>query len=125
MNEVEISINPLAEFLEASDYRKRTIIKEQLNPDPVRIPYYQRARSSIAKSIMDNGNRTHIEDAKNLLVQKIPVKNWQRSDKVNSLSALDLWEKMTLPDFVQKKHLEPVKTKAKKKPAKPAKLLRS
>lgn len=44
MNQIIISINPLAEFLEASESRKKKIVEEQLNPDPVRIPYYQKAR---------------------------------------------------------------------------------
>lgn len=113
MKDFVISINPLAEFIEASDNRKKTIVAEQLNPDPVRIPYYQRAKSSIAKTIMDNGNQKYIVEAKELLLQKVPLKKWQKSDKVNSLVVLELWEKMILPDFINKKRLEPVKTKAK------------
>ena len=41
MTNIQISINPLAEYLEATTARKLKILEEQQNPDPVRIPYWK------------------------------------------------------------------------------------
>lgn len=113
MTQIEISINPLAEFLEASESRKNRIIAEQLNPDPVRIPYYQQARASIVKALLDNGNPEHIEIGKNKIAEKVPTKDWQRYNKVNSTEALNRWSDMVLPPALLEHKLVRVQTKAK------------
>lgn len=51
MTTYQISLNPFAEYLEATESRRRKILEEQLEPDPVRIPYYQLAKARIKKSI--------------------------------------------------------------------------
>lgn len=114
MKKIEISINPLAEFLEATDSRKKRIIDEQADPDPVRIPYYQLARASIAKSILDNKNyQIHLEEAISKINQKVVEKKWQKSDKINSIKALELWGDMYLPDMIVNNSLERIRTKVK------------
>ena len=47
MQEIEISINPFAEYLEATELRRISIIKEQMIPDKRRLPYYQLAKAKI------------------------------------------------------------------------------
>lgn len=113
MNKIEISINPMAEFLEATESRKKRIITEQLDPDPVRIPYYQKARSVIAKSILLNGDMNIIEDAIPQIAGRIVEKDWQRNDKVNSLKVLNLWKGMNLPEKFTNNKLIKISTKAK------------
>lgn len=113
MKKIEISINPMAEFLEATDSRKKRIIKEQLEPDPVRIPYYQKARSVITKSILQNGNMTIIDETIPQIAEKTALKDWQRNDKTNSIKALNLWKGMRLPEKYTNNKLIKVSTKAK------------
>jgi len=113
MKKIEISINPLAEFLEATDSRKKKIITEQLDPDPVRIPYYQKARATIRKFILSNGDKKLIEDALLKIAQKTVTKDWQKNDKANSIISLQLWQDMHLPDTLLENRLECVQTKAK------------
>lgn len=113
MKNIEISTNPMAEFLEATESRKKRIIIEQLDPDPVRIPYYQKARSVIAKSILSNGDMKIIEDAIPQIASKSALKDWQRNDKTNSIIALNLWKGMNLPEKFTDYKLEKTTTKAK------------
>lgn len=113
MKNIEISINPLAEFIEATDSRKKRIIAEQLDPDPVRIPYYQKARSVIKKSILSNGDTKIVDEAIPQIAGKSVLKRWQRNDKTNSINALNLWKGMNLPEKLSNYKLELVKTKAK------------
>lgn len=113
MKNIEISINPLAEFLEATESRKKRIIAEQLDPDPVRVPYYQKARATIKKNLLAKGDIKIINEAILHINNKVVEKNWQRHDKKNSISALNLWKEMKLPKkFIQNK-LEVISTKAK------------
>lgn len=113
MKNIEMSINPMAEFLEASEARKKRIIKEQLEPDPVRIPYYQKARAVIKKSILLNGDLNIVDEAIPKIAEKNVIKNWQKHDKKNSISALKLWKEMKLPRTLVENKLELITTKAK------------
>lgn len=113
MQQIEISINPLAEFVEASDSRKIKIIAEQLDPDPVRIPYYQKARASIIKSFMQNKDHQLIKGAMSYISQQPILKGWHGSNKVSSLEALTNWMEMSLPQELINSKLEKIITKAK------------
>lgn len=103
----------MAEFLEATESRKKRIIKEQLEPDPVRIPYYQKARSVIKKSILSNGDMTVVDEAIPQISGKSVLKDWQKNDKTNSLKVLNLWKEMKLPNKITENKLMLVSTKAK------------
>ncbi len=113
MKNIEISINPLAEFLEATDSRKKRIIIEQLDPDPIRIPYYQKARATIKKAVLSNNDYSVVDDGIKFIKNKEVVKDWQKNDKTNSIRALDLWGGMNLPEKFTKYPMEIVSTKAK------------
>lgn len=113
MKQIEISINPLAEFLEATDSRKNQIIAEQLDPDPVRIPYYQKARASIVRSVMRNKDHQLIKLAMDYIREQPIIKAWHGSNKVSSLEALSNWMEMALPEELLNSKLEKVVTKAK------------
>lgn len=113
MNQIIISINPLAEFLVATEKRKIKIIEEQLNPDPVRIPYYQKARVSIKNCIIAKGNLSSIDEGIEFLKEKVPEKDWQKHDKKNSIIALELWKQMNLPTSLLENDFEIIRTKVK------------
>jgi len=100
MTKYQISINPFAEYLEASESRRKQILNEQLNPDPVRIPYYQLAKSRIKTSIVNSGNYTAIKEGIRELTAKKPVKKWQISDRVNSIKALENYQDMLLSKLI-------------------------
>lgn len=104
-----ISINPFAEYLEATDSRKNTILKEQENPDPVRIPYYQLAKSRIRQSILKNGSLHPIKSGIKDLKLKKPSKKWQISDQKNSIIALERYIEMVLPEAIIENKIELIK----------------
>lgn len=114
MRNIEISINPLAEYYLASESRKKRIIQEQQDPDPVRVPYYQLARSRITKSILKGFDIDVIDEAINELKNRKPEEgNWRYYDKENSLKALNYFKNMVLPSQLIDYKLEKVKTKNK------------
>lgn len=113
MSQVQISINPLAEFLEATDKRKRRIILEQQNPGSVMSLYYKQAKASIKRAIFDNGRHEQIDIGIKRILEKAVKENWERHDRVNSVAALERWKKMPLPPAIVEHKLIPVSTKAK------------
>ena len=113
MTHTQISINPFAEYLEATTARKVQILKEQQNPDPVRIPYYQLARARIKKSIELSGSLKPVNAGIKELSKRKPLKDWQKSDKLNSIKALELYSGMLLPQLVRENNLELISVKQK------------
>lgn len=113
MKDIEISINPLAEFLEAKDSRKKEIIEEQLNPNPVRIPYYAQARPCIIKSIFNNGDPIYINDVIPKINEKVADKAWKKSNKKLSIQALEWCRNIPLPDAMKNYPMEHIRTNVK------------
>jgi hypothetical protein len=114
MEKIIISINPMAEFLEATESRKKKIIEEQLDPDPVRVPYYQLSRARISLSILNNVDFNIIDDAIQTIKERNPKeKTWQFYDKTNSIASLNLFKELLLPNEILDLNLEKVKTKSK------------
>lgn len=113
MTKYQISINPFAEYLEATESRRLKILEEQQVPDPVRIPYYQLAKARIKKSIELSGSLRPINSAIKLLTEKTPVKEWQKNDRKNSIIALENFKKMLLPEVIKENKLEIIKPKQK------------
>lgn len=113
MTNIHISINPLAEYLEATAKRKRKILEEQQNPDPVRIPYYQLARARIKQSIESSGSLKPVNAGIKELNKRKPLKDWQKSDKINSIKALELFSGMLLPQLILENKLELISVKQK------------
>lgn len=110
MQEIEISINPFAEYLEATELRRISIIKEQMIPDKRRLPYYQLAKAKIKSSIIDNANYAIINDSIRILKERKPIKNWQIADKKNSMLALEHFKNMILPKKIIMEQFEEVST---------------
>jgi hypothetical protein len=113
MKNYQISINPFAEYLEATESRRKKILEEQQVPDPVRIPYYQLAKARIKKSIELSGSLRPVRDGIRALKAKTPVKPWQKADQVSSIDALEKYSSMLLAALIKENKLEVVKVKQK------------
>jgi hypothetical protein len=110
MNQIEISINPFAEYLEATELRRISILKEQMKPDKRRIPYYQLAKARIKLSILNSANYNIITNGIRQLKEKQTEKKWQIIDRKNSILALEQFKEMVLPEKIIRNELEEVKT---------------
>lgn len=85
-----ISINQLAEFSKATEKGKTRIIKQQIVPNPVLIPWYQLAKGRLKKSISDNWNLDPIYSGMEILKSRTQFENnRQLIDQKVSLEALE------------------------------------
>ena len=113
MKDYQISINQLAEFNDATDYTKRKIIERQLDPDPLRISWYQLPKARIKKSIELKGDLNPVYDGISTLMNRNPIKERQKIDKRVSLEALERFVKMKLPSILDEVDYEVIKPKIK------------
>lgn len=105
-NYYSISINPLAEFIKATDSRKKRIIEQQKNPSPIIVNWYQLAKSRMKKFMIDNANYETIEDAILTLKNKKGLNQRQSIDRQVSLEALERFIKLKIPNVLQEKDIE-------------------
>lgn len=105
MSTFEFSINPFAEYLEATDARKKAIIKEQQNPN-LRSFRYRLAKARIKKSIELSGSLDPVKEAIEILRKRTPVKDWHVTDIPYSITALEKYSGMALPQRVREYKLE-------------------
>lgn len=112
MKEVSISINPLAEFLLATDKRRIKILEEQINPDIKRVPYYSKARHIAANYVL-NSNKNILQREIESVSKKEETKWWHPIDKRKSVEALTNLKEMILPEEVANSTLEKVRVKEK------------
>lgn len=111
---IKISINPLAEFLDATPKRRERIIEEQKNPNSLKLPYYHKVRGSIIRSIKNGMEESIIDDAIDELKNRVTKKgHWKDHDKVNSIAALNKWKDQMIPDDLYGAGLEVIKVKQK------------
>lgn len=96
-----ISINPLAEFTKATDAGKKRIIKQQKSPNPVRVSWYQLAKSRMKKFIITQGDYSTIEEAINDLQNRKGLNKRQMIDRQVSLEALERFVKMQIPNVLK------------------------
>jgi len=88
MSTFTISINPIAEFTTATPGKKRSIVKQQLNPPKVLIARYRTARASMLKSIKNGVSEKEVLAGIERLQGRVPATDFQRSDIKNSIEAL-------------------------------------
>lgn len=112
-NYYSISINPLAEFIKATDSRKKRIIEQQKNPSPIIVNWYQLAKSRMKKFMINNANYETIEDAILTLKNKKGLNQRQSIDRQVSLEALERFIKLKIPNVLQEKDIEFYKLKNK------------
>jgi hypothetical protein len=104
-----ISINQLADFSNATDAKKRRIIKQQKTPNKFLVSWYQLAKSRIRKTIANNGDLKPILDGIEELKAKKPEKPRQIIDRMVSLDALKRFIKIKLPVLLKEVPHEVIK----------------
>lgn len=95
---VEISVNPLAEYVTATTGRKRTIIKQQKNPPAFIIVRYATAKSNMKKFIKKGFSEDEIINGIQFLQGKITLTDFQSNDRMNSIEALRTFLKLQFPN---------------------------
>jgi len=88
MSKYYISINQIAEFLNSSKAVQRRIVKQQITPNKLLIPWYQQAKGALKKYFANIDVYEPIEVAIEKLEKKIPSNNRQKIDKNVSIEAL-------------------------------------
>ena len=96
-----ISINPLAEFTKATDAGKKRIIRQQKEPNPIRVSWYQLAKSRMKKFLITKGDYSTIEDAIDNLKGRKNLNRKQTIDRQVSLEALERFVKIQIPNVLK------------------------
>ena len=97
-----VSINPLIEFMSASDRRKRSLVKQQKNPSTIQVAPYATARAALRKFIKDDYDLELIVEAIEKLQHRDQSTQWRRQDTKNSIDALRHFMIMNFPSRVSK-----------------------
>lgn len=113
MEKYKISINPLAEYFEATESRRTRILQEQQNPNPVKIPHYQLAKARIKKSIELSGSLVPVNDGIKLLKARKPENVRKKNDIINSVFVLEKYKQMLVTDLITKNEVEIIKVAQK------------
>lgn len=107
--EVQLSVNQLADFMNASDAKKRSIINQQKTPNEFKISYYQLAKARIKKSMALSGDLDPILNGIEQLKGKKPEKKRQISDRVVSIEALQRFVNLKIPGLLKKYNYQVIK----------------
>lgn len=99
MAKFDISINPLAEFIEATSKRKRSIVKQQLFPPKFKVTRYRTARSHMRKSLMQGFSSREIVAGISVLQMREPKSKFAASDIQNSIEALRVFLNLRFPEM--------------------------
>jgi len=102
MSECIVSLNQLVEFPTASDAGKKRIIKQQLQPNPFKIPWYQLTKAKVKKSIELNGDLSPVYEGIRALMAREPSNKRQLNDKNVSIEALERFIRIKLPTILNK-----------------------
>lgn len=113
MRKVNLSLNQLAEFSWATEKGKKRIISQQINPNPVLIPWYQLTKARIRKSLELKGDLGPVYEGIKTLMNRIPTNSRQTNDKRVSIQALERFIQIKLPDILKNIDYEIVKPKSK------------
>jgi hypothetical protein len=93
----EISINPLAEYVGASERRKRAILRQQKYPSDFIVARYRTARAAFSNYFKDGYDQNVLIRAIERLQGKKPTSDWSRNDTVNSIEALRRFLSIEIP----------------------------
>jgi hypothetical protein len=105
-----ISSNQFVEFdTKKTEKGKLRILSQQKIPNSLLIPWYQRAKSCLRKSLKAGGDLTPIFEGIEILQKKVPINKRQLADKEVSIFVLHQYCEMKLPRFIYDKNFEVVK----------------
>lgn len=111
---INISINQLADFSIGTDGKRKGIIRQQKNPNPFKVSWYQLSKARIRKSIAHNGDLEPILSGIEELKLRKTTSKRQNDDRVVSLEAMQKFIQMGIPKILQHMDYEIVK-KSKEK----------
>lgn len=114
MKEYKISINPLMDFSTGTDAKKRRIIRDQKNPSPFRVGWYQTPRACIKKSIISRGEFDPILKGMKRLNDKVVTKKQQLTNKHVSMEAMHRYLNVSLPKVFKNHDFELIKERENK-----------
>lgn len=92
-----VSINPLIEFMSASDRRKLSIVKNQKTPSTIRVAPYSIARAAIRNFVKEDFDYHRLIAAIEKLQKRDQSTQWRRQDTSNSINALRHFMDMNFP----------------------------
>lgn len=101
MGKYYISINQLADFSVATKSSKRRIIKQQVTPNKLLIPWYQLSKSRIKKYFKEHFDSTTIQEGIKILKDKKPISTRQITDRRVSIEALERFILIRLPKALE------------------------
>lgn len=101
-----ISLNQFVEFYGSSNYARTKIIKQQLVPDKVLIPWYQGAKAAMRKYYRDVQDVSPLVKGIETITKKIPDKRWKEIDKASSIQALQIMLQLHIAPLLRLKHYE-------------------
>ena len=100
----KVSINPLIAFVEATERRKSSIVKEQKKPSIIKVAPYATARTAMKRYLKDGFDEECIYNAIDNLQSQQPNSKWALNNAVNSIEALRHFIEMNFPQRVGKIH---------------------
>jgi hypothetical protein len=104
-----ISINQLADFSSATNAKKRSIIRQQKEPNKFLVAWYQLPKSRIKKSIENNCDLDPILKGIEELKLRKPEKPRQVLDRQVSIEALSRFINLKLPSMLRNRAYEIIK----------------
>jgi hypothetical protein len=110
MNNYLISLNQFADFYKATENGKKRIVAQQLNPDKLRITWYQTTKARLKKYFELKGDIKVIKEGIDSLMRKIPKSKRQENDKHTSIEALERFIQMRLPSILDEIDYYVIKT---------------
>ncbi len=109
-----ISINQLAEFSAGTNSTKNRIIKQQMTPNRLLIPWYQSAKGSIKKYLKNVNDLTPLEEGLEKLRSKMPHTNRAKTDREVSIVAIEKLMQLNIQKLLKDIPYEIIKPEEKK-----------
>lgn len=113
MNGYHLSLNQFAEYSGATVRGKVRIIKQQLNPNPFLIPWYQLSKARIRKSLELGGDLKPIYEGIEILLKRKPDNKRKQNDRQVSLESMQRFIEIKLPEILSKIDYEVIKPEKK------------
>lgn len=108
-----ISTNQLAEFYRATEKGKSRIIQQQVNPNKIRISWYQLAKSAIKRYLKNTSDIAPLQEAIKMLHNRTGLNKRQLIDRNVSIESLQRLIKLNIHKKFRNYHYEVIKPAVK------------
>ena len=105
----KISVNQLADFVYATESKKMRIVRQQKEPNQLKIAWYQLAKARMKKAIQKNGDLSPILDGLKELKNRKITKQRQIQDRQVSIEAMEKFIRIKLPVILKEFDYEVLK----------------